>query len=105
VQLGVAFPADTQPPEVVQVSERALHDPALAAESGAVILAAAGDHGLHAPGADLAAVLVVVIAAIGQHAIGALAWPSSFAADRADTVQQGQQLGDVVALPTGQRDR
>jgi hypothetical protein len=45
----------------------------------------------------------VVIAAVGDQAVGALAWPPALASDRADTVDQRQQLGDVVSVAAGQR--
>jgi hypothetical protein len=47
----------------------------------------------------------VVIAAVGQQALGALTWTPKLAGDRADSVDQRQQLGDVVAVPAGQADR
>jgi hypothetical protein len=48
VQAGVAFPADAEPAEVVQPGERSFHHPAHAAESRAVVGAAAGDDRFHA---------------------------------------------------------
>jgi hypothetical protein len=61
------------------------------------------DDRVDAAGPQLAAVIVVVIAAVGDQAVGALAWPPGLAADRADTVDQRQQLGDVVSVAAGQR--
>jgi hypothetical protein len=69
VQAGVAFPADAEPAEVAQPGERSFHHPAHAAESRAVVGAAAGDHRFHASAAQLATVLVVVIGAIGDHRV------------------------------------
>jgi hypothetical protein len=69
---GVAFPADAQAAEVVQPGEGALDHPAPAAEPGAVLGLAAGDDGLDAAAPQLAAVLVVVVAAVGDDPIGAL---------------------------------
>jgi hypothetical protein len=105
VQSVVAFVAGAQASQVVQPRERALHDPPLAPEMRAVLDAAAGNHGLDAARPQLAPVLVVVIATVGQDAIGALARPADLARDRADRVDQRQQLGDVVAVAAGQRDR
>jgi hypothetical protein len=77
VQAGVAFPAHPEPAEVVQPGERSFHHPAHAAESRAVVGAAASDHRFHASAPQLATVLVVVIAAIGDHrVITATSWPS-----------------------------
>lgn len=71
MKVGVALPADAQPPELVQPGKAALHHPALATEPRAVLFAAPGDQGLDAPGPKLAPVLVVVIAPIGKKPIGA----------------------------------
>lgn len=103
---GVAFVAGSQPAEVVQVREAALDDPALAAQSGAVLDAAAGDHRLDAPCPEQAAVLVMVVAAVGEYEVGLLARSPRLSGDRPG-VQQGQQrqqLGDVVAVAAGQGD-
>jgi hypothetical protein len=88
------------------VRETALDDPALPAETGAVRGAAAGDHGLDPAGAQQPAVLVVVIAAIGEQQVGLLAGPADLAGDRpgVQIVKQRQQLGNVVAVAAGQRD-
>jgi hypothetical protein len=61
----VAVVADEQPLEVVQPGEGALHHPAGAAKPGAVLGPAAGDLGRDPAVAELAAVLVVVVAAVG----------------------------------------
>lgn len=106
MDLGVALVADPEAAEVVQVREAALDDPALAAQAGAVLDSAAGDDGLDAPRPEQPAVLVVVIAAIGQDEIGLLAGPAGLASDRpgVQVIQQRDELGDVVAVGARQRD-
>lgn len=106
MEFGVAFVADAEAAEVVQVREAALDDPALAAEPGAVFGAAPGDHWLDAAGPQKSAVLVVVIAAVGDHEVGFLPGPPWLAGDRpgVQIVEQRQQLGDVVAVAARQRD-
>jgi hypothetical protein len=47
----------------------------------------------------------VVIATIGEQHLGTLAWAPPLARDGTDTVEQRQELSDVVALSTGQGDR
>jgi hypothetical protein len=47
----------------------------------------------------------VVIAPVGEQPAGATARAADLAGNRDDTVDQGQELGDVVAVPTGQCDR
>lgn len=64
------LPADPQAAKPVQVGERPLHDPALGAESGAVLGASAGDQRFHTERADEAAVLVVVVASVAEHHVG-----------------------------------
>jgi hypothetical protein len=103
VEAGVAFPADAEPAEVVQPGERPLHNPAHAAESGPVLGAAPRDPRLHASARQLPAVLVVVVATIGDQPVRSLARPAAFARDRADPVDQWEQLRDVIAMATGQR--
>jgi hypothetical protein len=104
VQLGAALPAQAQAPELVQPREGALDDPAQLAQARAVLAGAPGDDGLDAASPERAAVLVVVIAAVGDQAVGAQTRPARLAADRSRPVDERQQLGDVVAVPAGQRD-
>ena len=98
-----AVVADEQPFELVEPGEGAFDDPAVAAEAGAVAGAAAGDFGGDAAAAELAAVFVVVVAAVGAHPVGSSAGPADFAADGRDTVDERDQLGDVVAVAAGDR--
>lgn len=80
MHLGVTLVA--QAPEVVQVCEAALDEPALAAEAGAVGCSAARDHGRDPEGPQEPAVLVVVIATIGQDTVWLLAWLANLAGHR-----------------------
>jgi hypothetical protein len=57
VDVVAYLPADPQAAGPVQVGERAFHDPALDAKSGAVLGAPAGDDRPHAEIPDQAAVL------------------------------------------------
>ena len=98
-----AVGADEQSAAVVEPGEGAFDDPAVAAESGAVLGLAAGDHGLDAALPDEAAVLVVVVAAVGEQRPGSSSWPADAAADGRHPVEQLDQLGDVVAVAAGER--
>jgi len=82
VDLGVALVASPEAAEVVQVSEAALDYPALVAQAGAVGCSTTSDDGRDPERSEQSPVLVVVIATIGQEAIGLLAWPSDLAGDR-----------------------
>ncbi len=74
-----------------------------AAEPGAVLGLAAGDLGFDAALAELAPVLVVVVAAVGGDPVGPPARPADLAAHRRHAVEQRDQLGDVVAVAAGDR--
>lgn len=69
--------------------------------------ATAGDDGCDAECSEQPTVLVVVIATVGQQPVGLLARPSDLAGDwpAVQILKQRDQLGDVVAVPAGQRDR
>jgi hypothetical protein len=99
VEVGAAFVARAQPLEGVQPGEAALDHPAVPAQAGAVGDPAAGDPWGDAPGAQPAAVDVVVVAAVGAQLPRLASGPAAQAADRRDGIQQRDQLGDVVALP------
>ena len=107
MDLGDALVARSQAAEVVQVREAALDHPALAPEARAVAGAPTGDPVADPPGPQDAPVLVVVIAAVGKDKIRLLARPADPAGDRAGgkVIQERHQLGDVVAVAAGERDR
>ena len=102
MNVGPALIADAQPLERVQPGEAALDHPALLAQPGAVGHAAARDPRSDPAGAQLAAVDVVVIAAVGEQLPRTAARSP---ADRRDGIDQREQLGDVVAVAAGQADR
>ncbi len=86
---------------MVEPGEGALDDPADATEAGAVFGLAAGDLGLDPSGAELAPVLVVVVAAVGGDPVGPPAGPADLAAYRWDAFDERDQLRDVVAVAAG----
>lgn len=92
----------------MQPGEGAFDDPAGAAESGAVFGLAAGDLRFDPAGAELAAVLVVVVAAVSGEALGLAARSTDLAAYGRDAFEERDELGDVVAVASrdrpGQRD-
>lgn len=101
MDLRAAVVADEQTLEVVQPGEGALDDPARTTEPGAVLGLTAGDDGFDASLADEAAVLVVVVAAVGDNAGGPPAGAPDGATHGRHLVQQRDQLGDVVAVAAG----
>ena len=98
-----AVGANEEAAAVVEPGEGALYDPALTAHSGAVSGLAAGDDRFHAELPDEPAVLVVVVAAVGDQSARAAAWSSGPPSDRRHSLEQFDQLGDVVAVAAGER--
>ena len=98
-----AVGADEEATAVVEPGEGALDDPAVTAEPRAVLGPAASDDRLHTALPDEAAVSVVVIAAIGDQHPRSASWPANAAANRRHAVEELEQLGDVVAVTTGER--
>ena len=103
MDLVAAVGAEEQATAVVQPGEGAFDDPALAAEAGAVSALTARDQGRDAEPRDQAAVLVVVVAAVGEQRERPPTRPAGPAAHRRYPLQQVEQLGDVVAVRARQR--
>src|SRR5487761_1451297 len=87
----------------MEPGEGALDDPAVAAQARAVRVAAASDLGCDAAPAQLAAVLLVVVATVGADPVGASPRPAGLAAHRRYPIEQWDQLGDVMAVSTRER--
>jgi len=96
-----AVVADEQPFEVVQPGEGALDNPADATEAGTMVGVATCDLGAHTSQSQLAPVLVVVVASVGEHTVRPFAGPADLAAHRRYPFDQGDELGDVVAVAAG----
>jgi len=94
---------DQESPAVVEPGEGALDNPALTAHSGAVSALPASDDWFHAELPDEPTVLVVVVAAIGDHRPRAAAWSSGPPSDGRHPLEQLDKLGDVVAVAAGER--
>src|SRR5215471_12223534 len=105
VNVVADLPADAQPPEPVQQRDGLLHHVPVHAQARTVRRATAGDDRADALGLDLGPVLVVVVAAVSEHLPRPLPGPPAAPAHRRDRVDQRDELGDVVAVATGQRDR
>jgi hypothetical protein len=72
------------------------------AQPGTVLDAAPRDDWGDPQGPYLLAVLVVVVAAVGVERDRSLSGPPSSAAYGRDGLEQGDELGDVVAVAAGQ---
>ena len=95
--------ADEESFVVVEPGEGAFDDPAVAAKPRAVIGAAAGDFGRDATAAELAAMALVVVTAVGGHPVRSSAWPADLAAHGRHTLDQRHELGYVVAVTARER--
>ena len=108
MDLVAAVVADEESLQLVQPGEGTLDDPAGAAEAGAVLGLAAGDLWPDPALAKVAAMGGIVIATVGDKACGPSARPADLAAHGRHTVEQRDQLGDVVAVAArnrpGERD-
>jgi hypothetical protein len=80
--------ADEQSFELVQPGEGALDDPAVTAETGAALGLAAGDHRFDSARPDKPSVLVVVVAAVCDQAVGSAARPAGNTGDGGHGVEE-----------------
>ncbi len=103
MHVGAALVADEQSFHLVEPGEGAFDDPAVAAEAGAVLGLAASDQGFDASLPDEAPVLVVVVAAVCNDALGSTAGTAAQTSDGGHAVEQRDQLRDVVAVAAGER--
>jgi hypothetical protein len=97
------LPPDAQSPEPVQQRERLLHGPAAHAQAGPVLLASPGDDRCDPDLAYLLAVLVVVIPTISVDRLRSPSRTPPTAPHGWDRLDQGHELGDVVAVAAGQQ--
>lgn len=104
MEVGPAFPPSPESLVGVQPGEAALHHPAMPAQPGTMGDASTGDARSDPAGAQQPPVLVVVIATVREQFPGLAAGPTTQPADRRNRVDQGQQLGDVVAVAAGEGD-
>jgi len=103
VDVGAAFVTHEQSFHLVEPAEGAFDDPAVASEPGAVALVAVGEQRRDPALAERLSVGVGAVAAVTKKRLGSPARPAGPAGDRRNTVEQRQQLGDVVAVAAGQR--
>ncbi|MBE1601985.1 hypothetical protein H4687_008114 [Streptomyces stelliscabiei] len=105
VDVVASFPADAQSAEAVQPVDRPLDHVTEDAQAKAVWLASFGDDRADAAGPEQSAVCVVVVAAVGQERVGSAPAAADQTGHGGDCVEQGQELGDAVAVSAGQGHR
>jgi hypothetical protein len=92
-----------EPAEVLQPGKGTVDNPPHAPESEPYSVARRAITGFTPRCHSFAAVLVVVVATIGDHLVRALARPAAFARDDADPIDEREQLGHVVAISARKR--
>jgi hypothetical protein len=85
--------------------DRALDDIPEDAQAASVWLASLCNHRADPALPEQAPVRVVVVTVVRQQGVRPPARPADRARNRRDPVEQGQKLGDVVAVSSGQRHR
>lgn len=98
-----AVGANEESATVVQPGESPFDDPAVTAETGAVVSLASGDQRLDTTLPDEPAVLVVVVTSVGDQRPRPASRSTDPAAHRWHSVEQLEQLRDVVAVAAGER--
>ncbi len=88
MDVGAAFVADTEAAVLVQPGDRALDDPALLAEAGAVCLLRLRDRGTDPAGPQLLAVAAGVVGAVAEQPLRPAAGTAALAAHRWDCIDE-----------------
>lgn len=100
-----AFESNAQTPEVMQPGVGSFDDPAGFAKTAAMRHAASRDLGGDTGGVQGLTVLVMVVATIGLDQARLGERPAALAADRRNSLDERQELGDVVTVGAGQDHR
>jgi hypothetical protein len=103
VDVVASVGAQQESAAVVEPGEGTFDDPAVAAESGSVLSLAASDDRLDPALPDEPAILVVVVAAVGEQRLRSTARAAATTAHRRDAIEQLEQLCDVVSVGCGER--
>lgn len=103
--IGSYLEANAQAFEVVQPGEGALDDPPDLAQTGTVRDATPGGLRHDATLMQQGAVLVVVVASVGEHATWSMPRPASSSTHVWDRLDQRQQPGAIVPVTAAQRHR
>lgn len=102
VNVSSTIEANTKTTEVVEPRVSAFNHPAEFPQTAAMFSTTLRDHRLDAALAKSLTMRVGIVATIGIDDLGLLKRPAAHAANRRDRVNKRQQLGNVVAVRTGQ---
>jgi hypothetical protein len=103
VDVVAALVADAQPPVLVQPGDRALDDPALRPEPGAMLALRPGDLRLDVAPPQLAPTFARVVGAVAVQPLRPAPRSAAATAHGRDRIDERDQLGDVVAVTAGER--
>ena len=103
MDLVAALVGDEEPFELVEPGEGALDDPAVAADTGAVLGLATRDLGGDPALAELTPLRLVVVSTVGGDPVWSPAWSPNATTNRRNPIEQRDQLGDVVAIAARER--
>ena len=103
MDVGAAVAADEQSLELLEPGEGAFDDPSLAAEARAMLGLTTRDDRLDAALPDEAAVLVVVVATVGDQRRGTASRATDPTTHGRHSVEQTKWLRHVVAVAASQR--
>ena len=87
----------------MEPANRALNDPARLTETAAMRRHPSGDFGLDPLSVEQAAVLVMIVTAVGLNNARLRQRAATLAANGRDRLNQGRQLGDIVAVGARQK--
>src|SRR6266498_4202824 len=92
-------------PILMHPTLRSLHNPAIDAQAAAVRRIPFGQKRSRSSGSELATMRLGVVATIALHALEAVTWTATLAADSRDRVHQREQLRHVMTVGSRQHER
>jgi len=98
VDVGTSFIAQPQATMLMEPTQRSFHDPTEDTETATMFRVSFGQYWLDTSAAQLAPMWLGIIRPISLHLIGTLARPTGLSGNWRNIVDQGHQLGDVVAI-------
>ena len=105
MNVGPAFPTDAQAAKLVQPAQAPLHHPPSLAESAAMFGTATRQQRGDPTAAQFASVGLGIVRPVALHLVRPVPGASWLPGDRRDLIHQRHQLGHVVTVGRGERDR
>ena len=105
MNVGAALPANPETAELMQPAQAALHDPPGVAEPTAMLGTATRQDRGDPAAPQFPPMGLGIVRAVALRAVWPTAWGARFAGDWRDLIHQRQQLGPVVTVRRGERER